>query len=142
MQATAIDEIRELGRRWAEAEQQADIETLSGLLDPAFMAVGPVGFVIDKEQYLAGRRSGDLKQAAFTWEDVGIRVFGDAAVAIGAQIQTATHQGRDASGRFRATQVLVRTGGSWRIASLHLSPIAPAPGWILGALQANSGAQR
>ncbi|HZQ34654.1 MAG TPA: nuclear transport factor 2 family protein [Dehalococcoidia bacterium] len=141
MPSNTVDEIRELGRRWAEAEQQADIETLSTLLDADFMAVGPVGFVIDKEQYLAGRRSGDLKQEAFTWQDVTVRRFGDSAVAIGCQVQTATHQGRDASGRFRATQVLVRKGEHWRIAGLHLSPIAPAPGWILGALQARPGAQ-
>ncbi len=141
MQTNSIAEVQECGRRWAEAEQQADIETLTTLLDPAFMAVGPVGFVINKEQYLAGRSSGELKQDAITWEDVTVRVFGDAAVMIGAQIQTATHQGRDVSGRFRATQVLVRTGGSWRIASMHLSPIAPAPAWILGALQANPNAR-
>lgn len=141
MQSTTVGEIRELGHRWAAAEQQADIETLSTLLDPDFMAVGPVGFVIDKEQYLAGRRSGDLKQEAFAWEDITVRVFGDSAVAIGSQVQTATHQGRDASGRFRATQVLVRQGGRWLIAGLHLSPITPAPGWILGALQAKPGAQ-
>ncbi len=91
MQAATMDEIREIGRRWAEAEQQADIELLRTLLDPAFMAVGPVGFVINKEQYLAGRSSGELKQEAIAWEDVTIRVFGDAAVAIGAQLQSATH---------------------------------------------------
>lgn len=130
------DQVTELGRRWAKAELEADTETLGLLLDPDFVCVGPVGFVINKEQYLAGRRSGDLKQQAFVWEAASVRIYGDAAIAVGSQVQTSTFQGRDNSARFRVTQVLIRKGGAWVIASLHLSPITPAPGWILGALQA------
>lgn len=129
------DQIIELGRRWAKAELEADIETLGRLLDPDFVCVGPVGFVITKEQYIAGRRSGDLKQQAFVWESTGIRVYGDAAIAVGTQIQASTFQGRDTSARLRVTQVLIRRGEAWAIASLHLSPITPAPGWILSSLQ-------
>jgi len=130
------DQIIELGRRWAKAELEADTETLGRLLDPDFVCVGPVGFVINKEQYLAGRRSGDLKQQGFAWEDASVRVYGDAAIAVGSQVQTGTFQGRDNSARLRITHVLIQKGGGWVIASLHLSPITPAPGWILGALQA------
>jgi ketosteroid isomerase-like protein len=121
------DQILELGRRWANAELRGDAEALSSLLDADFVCVGPLGFVIDKEQYLAGRRSGDLHQAAFAWQDVRVRVYGDAAVAVGSQIQKTTYQGRDASGQFRGTQVLVRKGDGWVIASLHLSPISQPP---------------
>src|SRR5207253_5897396 len=50
------------------------------------------GFVINKEQYLGARRSGDLKHEAFAPEDV--RVYGDAAIAVGSQYQTSTFHGR------------------------------------------------
>jgi hypothetical protein len=89
--------------------------------------------LLDKEQYLAARRSGELKQEAFDWQDVRPRVYGDAAVAVGSQVQKTTFQGRDASGQFRATQVLVRKGERWLIASLHLSPMAQPPAWLAGA---------
>ena len=135
------DQILELGRRWARAELQKDTDVLASLLDPDFNCVGPVGFVINKEQYLGARRSGDLKHEAFAWEDVHVRVYGDAAIAVGSQYQTSTFRGRDASSRLRATQVLIRKGESWLIASLHLSPIAPAPAWMLAALQTNPMAQ-
>lgn len=135
------DQVLEFGQQWARAEAEGDTEALGGLLDADFVCVGPVGFVINKEQYLAGRRAGDLKQQAFGWEDVQVRVYGDTAIAVGSQTQTATLRGRDVSGRFRATLVLVRKDGGWAIVSLHLSPITPAPGWILGALQAGPGAQ-
>jgi ketosteroid isomerase-like protein len=130
------EQVLELGRRWAKAERESDAETLGQLLDPDFVCVGPVGFVIDKEQYLAGRRSGDLTSRVFDWDVASVRVYGDAAIAVGTQTQTGTFRGRDASARLRATQVLIRKGGDWLIASLHLSAIAPAPAWIIGALQA------
>jgi len=47
---------------------------------------------------------------------------------IGKQSQQATVQGRDANGEFRVTLVFERIAGSWRLASVHLSQIAPPPG--------------
>src|SRR5262249_7665304 len=123
------DQILDLGRRWADAELRADVATLDSLLDEDFTCVGPLGFVLNKDQYLAGRRSGDLKQESFTWQDVHVRVYGDAAIAIGSQVQKATYQGHDASGQFRVTQVFTRKGDSWVLASLHLSPISQPPAW-------------
>jgi ketosteroid isomerase-like protein len=127
------DQILDLGRRWAAAELHGDAQALEALLDADFVCVGPLGFVLDKQQYLAGRRSGDLKQTEFAWQDVRVRVYGDAAVAVGSQVQQTTLQGNDASGQFRATQVLVRKGDGWVMASLHLSPIARPPAWAGGA---------
>jgi ketosteroid isomerase-like protein len=123
------DQVLDLGRKWAEAELRSDAETLASLFDADFVCVGPLGFVLNKDQYLAGRRSGDLKQEAFAWEDVRVRVYGDAAVAVGSQVQKTTYQGHDASGQFRGTQVFVRRGDGWAMVSLHLSPIGQPPPW-------------
>jgi ketosteroid isomerase-like protein len=118
------DQILDVGQRWADAELRSDVVALDALLDADFTCVGPLGFVLDKEQYLAGRRSGDLRQEAFAWRDVRVRVYGDAAIAVGSQVQTARYQGRDASGQFRVTQVFTRRGEQWVLVSLHLSPIS------------------
>ena len=123
--AAAKDQVLELGRQWAEAERTGDVDTLGSLLVDDFVLVGPLGFVLDKQQYLGSRRSGDLKHESLVWEDVRIRVYGEAALAVGSQTQRSTYQGRDASGRFRVTQAAVRHGGRWTIAGLHYSPIAP-----------------
>jgi ketosteroid isomerase-like protein len=121
------DQVLELGRQWADAELRGDADALSALFDADFVCVGPLGFILDKEQYLGARRSGELKQEAFDWRDVRVRVYADAAVAVGTQVQKTTFQGREVSGEFRVTQVLVRQGDRWLIASLHLSPIAQPP---------------
>jgi hypothetical protein len=64
---------------------------------------------------------------ALAWEDVEVRDYGDAAVAIGRQVQQATYQGNAADGQFRATHIAVRRDGQWRLAGMHLSPIAGPP---------------
>ncbi|WP_131742828.1 nuclear transport factor 2 family protein [Actinomadura roseirufa] len=119
--STAEERVRALGERWAAAEASADTEALGELLDDDFRGVGPLGFVLTKQQWL-GRYEGGLTVEEFGWSDVEVRVFGDAAVAIGTQTQEASFQGRPSSGRFRATQVLVDRDGEWRVAGVHLSP--------------------
>ena len=66
LQAQVLD----LGRRWAAAELSGDVAALSALLADDFVLVGPLGFVLDKEQYLGSRRSGDLRHDSLEWEDV------------------------------------------------------------------------
>ena len=69
-------------------------------------------------------RSGALRYDDVDWSDVDVRTYGDAAVAIGQWTQRGEHQGNSVDGRFRVTQVLVRTHGEWSLGGLHLSPIA------------------
>src|SRR5437667_6840550 len=122
-----IDQILELGQRWAAAEHAGDADALEPLLADDFLLVGPFGFMLDKAHYLGSRRSGDLKHQSLMWDDVHVRDYGDAAVAVGSQTQRTTFQGRDASGRFRVTQVAIRRGDRWILAGLHYSPIAQPP---------------
>src|SRR5215469_12993927 len=123
----ATDQVLELGRQWASAERAGDADTLEPLLAHDFLLVGPLGFMLDKPQYLGSRRSGDLKHASLVWDDVHVRAYDNAAVAVGSLTQRSTYQGRDASGRFRVTQVAAQHGDRWTIVGLHYSPIAQPP---------------
>jgi uncharacterized protein (TIGR02246 family) len=125
---TTRDAILGLVRRWIDAERSGDPEALAPLLAEDFMLVGPLGFMLDKPQFLGSRRSGDLKHESFTFDEVQLRVYGDSAVAIGTQTQKSTYQGRDASGRFRVTLIPVQQQQHWVLAGIHLSPIAVPPG--------------
>jgi len=125
MNSSTQAEILALGERWAEAEQRADTATLDKLAIADFRLVGPFGFVLDKAQWLDRYRSGALVTNSLVWDEVAVRDFGDTAIAIGRHAQRATYQGRPADGQFRVTQVFVRDGGQWELASLHLSQAAP-----------------
>jgi len=46
-------EILEVGRRWALAEQQAELAVLDELAPDDLRLIGPFGFVLDKAQWLA-----------------------------------------------------------------------------------------
>ncbi len=121
------EQIREFGRAWAAAEVRGDTETLDGLAADGFRLVGPLGFVLDKQQWLMRYNGGGLVTEKLDWEDVEVRDFGATAVAIGVHAQVAQHQGNPANGRFRATHVLVREGDRWRLAGIHLSAIGGPP---------------
>lgn len=124
--ATA-EEIRELGRRWAEAEQRGDVAALDALSTEDFTLVGPVGFVLRKPQWLDRYRNGDLVTRSLVWDEVEIRDYGDAAVAVGRHTQQASYRGNPADGSFRITHVFVGQVGRWLLAGVHLSPIGGPP---------------
>ncbi len=122
-------QILALLQRWAEAELRGDVAALEPMLDADFLAVGPLGFMLTKEQWLARHQPGELQYQELTAEDATVRPYGDAAIVVFAQPQRATYKGNEVPGnKFRATLIAVRREGRWVIAGLHLSPIAQPPG--------------
>jgi ketosteroid isomerase-like protein len=125
---TTDDQIRELGRRWARAEQQGDAEALDALSADDFTLVGPVGFVLSKQQWLDRyRTAGGLAIESLDWDEVQVREYGDTAVAVGVHTQRGELSGRPIDGTFRATHIAVRRGDDWVLAGMHLSPIGGPP---------------
>jgi ketosteroid isomerase-like protein len=124
---TTDEQVRELGRRWAEAEQRGDVAVLDALTTDDFALVGPAGFVLNKQQWLDRYRTGALVTASLAWEEVEVRDYGTAAIALGSITQQAAYQGHPVDGRFRATHIAVQQGDRRLLAGLHLSPIAGPP---------------
>jgi ketosteroid isomerase-like protein len=118
--------VLDLIERWAEAERKEDPAAFDDLLADDFVGVGPLGFMLTKQQWI-GRFQGGLHYTSFALTDAQIREYGGAAVAVATQTQEATWQGRDSSGRFRLTLVAVRPADRWLLAGVHLSPIAAPP---------------
>ena len=129
MTTTTVEQIHQLGQRWAEAEQRGDTATLAAISVEDFTLVGPVGFVLDRDQWLARYRpGGGLLTHSLAWEDIIVRDYGDAAIAIGTHTQQASYQGNPVNGQFRVTHIAVRRDSRWLLAGIHLSPIGgPSP---------------
>jgi hypothetical protein len=64
---------------WANAELAGGTTFLSATLADDFVGVGPLGFVLTKEQWL-GRFAGGLSYESFALDEVEARLYGDAAV--------------------------------------------------------------
>jgi ketosteroid isomerase-like protein len=124
---TASIDVLDLVGRWAEAEQGNDAEALDGLLAGDFVGVGPLGFVLDRQQWLA-RFANGLENRAFLVQDAQVRDYGDAAAVVGVLAQETSFQGRDNSGRFRLTLVAVQSPDRWRLANAHIGPLQQPPG--------------
>ena len=123
------EQIAELDERWRTAEVAGDNAALDDLSVDDFRLVGPLGFVLSKPQWIARYGGGGgLNTLELDWRDVDLRVFGDAAIAIGIHDQRATYQGRPVDGAFRSSHFYVSTDQGWRLAGMQLSPIAAPPG--------------
>jgi ketosteroid isomerase-like protein len=124
-------QLERLGEEWAAAELHGDTSTLGRLLAEDFVAVGPRGFVLTKEQWLSRHESGNLTYEAFEWDEVSVRVHGNAAVMVGRETAGAVYQDGDVrheiQDQFRTTLIFVEEQGRWLLLGVHLSPIAGPP---------------
>jgi ketosteroid isomerase-like protein len=119
-----------VSRRWADAERDGNTSLLATLLTEDFVGVGPRGFILTKQGWLDRYSSGSLRHDTFSWGDIEVRVYGDAAVAVGVTASKGSWSGQPISGRSRLTQIIVRADGNWAIAGMHMSPapdFAPVP---------------
>jgi hypothetical protein len=126
--------------RLTQAELDADVTTLDALTSDDFTLVGPLGFLLDKGQWLDRYRSGALTTDVLTWQPDSLRRHDDAAIAIGTQRQEARYQGHPVDATLRTTHVLLHLDAGWQVVSTHLSPIGEPPSFARGPQSAPSPA--
>jgi ketosteroid isomerase-like protein len=114
--------------RWTAAEAAGDSAALQTLLADDFTAVGPLGFTLTKQDWLDRHAPGQLTYETFDLDELQVRVYDDAAVAIARQSAQGTHQGQPVPSALRITLVLTRADDRWRLAVAHMSFIAGTPG--------------
>jgi ketosteroid isomerase-like protein len=114
-------------RRWAAAELAGDHESLRSMLTDDFRAVGPLGFILTKAQWLERYEAANLKYETFTVTETEERQHGPVTLVIGVQTQQGSHQGQSVDARLRITLVIDGSEGDLKIAGVHLSPIMAPP---------------
>jgi ketosteroid isomerase-like protein len=126
IQAMTTEQTEELLHRFVGAQASADVDALRALLTDDFKLVGPLGFVVPKEQWIAQFSSGALQIESLDWDEIDVRTHGYAqtSIAIGQLTQQAKYAGQPANGRFRVTAIALRHGPHWRLAGAHYSGIA------------------
>jgi ketosteroid isomerase-like protein len=126
-----VGQLERLGQDWAAAELGGDTDALGRILARDFVAVGPRGFTLTREQWLSRHDSGSLTYTVFEWDEVQVRVHGNAAVMVGRQTASAVYEDGDVrheiQDQFRVTLIFVEEQGRWLLLGVHLSPIAGPP---------------
>jgi ketosteroid isomerase-like protein len=113
---------------WTSAERSGDTSRLDDLLFDDFLGVGPLGFVLPKQAWLA-RFGGGLAYDRFELEEIQPRSHGDAAVVTTRQIGSGTLGGNPLPFEtVRATLTLIRHDDRWQMAAIHMSFVAGTPG--------------
>jgi ketosteroid isomerase-like protein len=123
----AEQEVMRLADAWVTAELQADATFVERTLTDDFIGIGPLGFMLTKQEWLARHQSGDLQYEMLRLDEVKVRTYTDAAIVTGRQVQNATYRGNSVEGQFRITLVFVHQSGQWRLAHLQLSAIGQPP---------------
>jgi ketosteroid isomerase-like protein len=125
IQENTTKQIESLLNRFAQAQRRPGAGALSELLTDDFELVGPLGFVVPKQQWLAQFTSGALQIESLDWDEIELRTYGYAqvAIAVGRLTQAATYAERPADGQFRVTVIALRHGPGWQLAGAHYSGI-------------------
>ncbi len=125
-------EVLHLADTWAAAELRGDTAFLEDRLSDDFSGIGPLGFMLTKQEWIARHQSGDLQYQSFSLDEVKVRVYSDAAILTGRQVQEAAYRDNPIAGQFRVTLVFIQQQGPWRLASLQLSAIGQPPSFARG----------
>ena len=125
-----MSDVLDLVGRWTAAEEAMDTRVLDELLAEQFVGVGPVGFVLGRQQWL--ERFGDgLENRAFAVADLQVHEHDAAAVVVGVLDQQTSWIASTGvvydSGRFRISLTAVRPAGWWLLGSVHIGPLQVPP---------------
>ena len=126
--STQRDDIEGFLAEWTAAERSGDAAALDKLLADDFTGVGPLGFTLSKQDWLARYAAGDLKYRTFELGDIAVRRYGNAAVVIAQQSAAGAYRGHEVPGDLRVTLVVADASGSRQLAGAHMSFIAGTPG--------------
>jgi hypothetical protein len=131
-------EVLDLVQRWAAAEAHNDSRLLAG----HFIGVGPLGFVLNRDRWLARFRNG-LENRAFAVEEPQVHQHGGtAAVVVGVLGQQTSFRGATTpagSGSRSPRCAQETTGCSAAPTSARSRPRRPAPGMIPGCSARSPG---
>lgn len=120
--------IEETLTEWVAAELGGDVVRLDELLTDDFTAVGPLGFVLPKQAWLARYQQGAFRNEALRLEEVQTRIHDGVAVVTAHQIQRSIFAGCEVPFTdLRATFVVVNESEAWRLGAVHMSFIAGTP---------------
>ncbi len=81
------NELLQLANSWIDAEKSGESQFLEDTLTDDFIGIGPLGFMLRKNEWIERHMSGDLKYESLDLKETSVRVYNDAAILIGRQEQ-------------------------------------------------------
>jgi ketosteroid isomerase-like protein len=121
--ASTEDEIKKLEQDWAQATMKEGAAAADRYEADDIVATDPGGRVTDKTQDKNDLSSGDLKFQSMELSDLKVAVYGNTAVATGANTLKGTYKGQDLSGKYRFTDTWVKRNGKWQVVASQATKV-------------------
>ncbi len=115
----------QLESQWNDAHLQGDAEALDRLWADELRVVVPKMTPLAKPEALSFFRSGRMKFSRYQTSELGVRVYGDAAVVTGRVQRSRERAGQMVEDDWRFTKVYVHKAGAWRVVAYHASETGP-----------------
>lgn len=122
------DSIQTFLDEWSAAERAGETERIDAMLTDDFTAVGPLGFMLPKQAWMARHHPGELTYDSFGLAEVQVRLHGEAAVVTARNNTIGSYRGHPIPEATRASLVMVRDAGNWQLAAAHMSFVAGTQG--------------
>jgi ketosteroid isomerase-like protein len=124
---TVESHIKKLEQDWAQATVKEGAAAVGRYEADDIVTTDPSGRVTDKSQDKKDLSSGDLKFESMELSDLQVHVFGNAAVAIGANTLKGTFKGQDISGTYRFTDTWLKRNGKWQVVASQSTKLQKQP---------------
>jgi ketosteroid isomerase-like protein len=105
--------LRQLERDWADAEKASDSEMMGRIVADDWSGVDNDGRKLTKQQLIALIKSGKGKTESVELGPMDVKVWGDAAVVQGSDIETGTTNGKHTSIQIIWMDVFANRDGRW-----------------------------
>jgi hypothetical protein len=110
-------QVLELEAQAKEAALRNDAAFAERTLADDYIAIGPLGNVLTKNDSVLARRGGKLHYESIEISERVVRVYGDTAIVTARAVVKGNNLGEDFSGPYRFTRVWVKRNGQWQAVS-------------------------
>lgn len=113
--------ITNLIETWSNAELNGEIKTLEKILSDDYLAVGPFGFLLTKNEWINRHKTKKLKYETFTVEDISLRMYDKTTIVIGREVAKGAYEGNPIPEALRVTFIFVKSDDTWYIVGAQMS---------------------
>jgi ketosteroid isomerase-like protein len=112
-----VREIVDLERQAKEAALKRDAAFSEKTLADDYVAISPLGQVINKADTIAARKTAQLRYESIEVSEMVVRLYGNTAVVTARADVKGRELGEEFSGPYRFTRIWVRRSGRWMTVS-------------------------
>jgi len=121
----SLSQAQQVENELTHALLQGDASTLNRLYAADYVHTGPDGVLSGKSSRIAEISSGARRFTYLKRDDVQIRIYRTAAVVTDIDTLRGSFNGKDISGRARATRVWVKQDKRWQLVAAQATALAP-----------------